>query len=67
MFMVSAPALLASRNDRVGERMKTGHWFSAMGLMLSLLATGCADAGATSDNDKRGVFYGGVSAGGTRP
>jgi hypothetical protein len=51
----------------MGERMKRGHWFSAMGLMLSLLATGCADAGATSDNDKRGVFYGGVSAGGTRP
>ena len=67
MFVVSAPALRASRNDRMGERMKRGHWFSAMGLMLSLLAAGCADAGATSDNDKRGVFYGGVSAGGTRP
>jgi hypothetical protein len=47
--------------------MKRGHWFSAMGLVLSLLAAGCTDAGATSDNDKRGVFYGGVSAVGTRP
>jgi hypothetical protein len=38
-----------------------------MALMLSLLAAGCADPGASSDNDKRGVFYGGVSAGGARP
>ena len=55
------------RNDGVGERMKRRHWFSVMALMLSLVAAGCADSGAASDNDKRGVFYGGVSAGGTRP
>ena len=67
VFMVSGPALRASRNDGVGERMKRRHWFSVMALMLSLVAAGCADSGATSDNDKRGVFYGGVSAGGTRP
>jgi len=66
VFMVSGPALRASRNDGVGERMKRRHWFSVMALMLSLVA-GCADSGAASDNDKRGVFYGGVSAGGTRP
>ena len=47
--------------------MKRRHWFSVIGLMLLLLTAGCADAGAASDNDKRGVFYGGVSAGGTRP
>jgi hypothetical protein len=47
--------------------MKRRHWFSVIGLMLLLLAAGCADVGATSDNDKRGVFYGGVSAGGARP
>jgi hypothetical protein len=47
--------------------MKRRHWFSVMALMLSLVAAGCADTGAASDNDKRGVFYGGVSAGGTRP
>src|SRR5260370_38149562 len=47
--------------------MKKKHWFSVIGLMLLLLAAGCADAGATSDNDKRGVFYGGVSAGAGRP
>ena len=40
---------------------------SVMALMLLLFAAGCADPGATSDNDKRGVFYGGVSAGGARP
>jgi hypothetical protein len=51
----------------VGEGMKRRYWFSVLGLMLSLLAAGCADPAATSDNDKRGVFYGGVSAGGTRP
>src|SRR5580692_3967705 len=67
VFMVSGPALRASRNDGLGERMKRRRWFSVMALMLSLLAAGCADSGATSDNDKRGVFYGGVSAGGTRP
>ena len=60
-------ALRASRNDGVDERMKRRHWFSVMALMLSLVAAGCADSGAASDNDKRGVFYGGVSAGGTRP
>jgi hypothetical protein len=67
VFMVSGPALRASRNDGVVRVMKRRYWFSVMGLMLSLLAVGCADAGSTSDNDKRGVFYGGVRAGGTRP
>jgi len=65
--MVSGPALWASRNVDLGETMKRKHWFSVMALMLSLVAAGCADSGAASDNDKRGVFYGGVSAGGTRP
>jgi hypothetical protein len=36
-------------------------------LTLFLLAAGCADRDTSSDNDKRGGFYGGVSAGGTRP
>ncbi len=34
---------------------------------LLLLMVGCAETGATSDNDKRPVFYGGVNGGGTRP
>lgn len=67
VFMVSGPALRASRNDSESKGMKPRCWFSVIGLMLSLLAAGCADPGAASDNDKRGVFYGGVSAGGTRP
>ena len=47
--------------------MRTRRGFVVIGLLLALLAAGCADTGATSDNDKRGVFYGGVSAGGARP
>jgi hypothetical protein len=65
--MVCGPALLAFRNDNVGKQMKRKYWISAIALMLLLMAAGCTDPGATSDNDKRGVFYGGVSAGGTRP
>jgi hypothetical protein len=49
------------------EAMRTRRGLAVIGFLLALLATGCADPGATSDNDKRGVFYGGVSAGGTRP
>ena len=51
----------------MGEGMKRRFWFSVIALMLSLMAAGCADPGSASDNDKRGVFYGGVSAGGMRP
>jgi hypothetical protein len=60
-------ALGASRNDGMVRVMKRRYWFSVMGLVLSLLTAGCADPGTASDNDKRGVFYGGVSASGTRP
>ena len=66
-FMVSRPALRASRNDSVGVEMKRKCWFYVIGLMLSLTAVGCAGPDNASDNDKRGVFYGGVSAGGARP
>jgi hypothetical protein len=38
-----------------------------IGLFLSLVLAGCADGGAGSDNDKRGVFYGGVTGGHTWP
>jgi hypothetical protein len=40
---------------------------AVLGLLLSLLVAGCADTGAASDNDRRGVFYGGISGGGSRP
>jgi hypothetical protein len=36
-------------------------------LLLTLLPAGCADSGASSDNDKHPVFYGGVNGGGSRP
>jgi hypothetical protein len=47
--------------------MKTRRGFAVIRLLLVLLTAGCTDTGTTSDNDKHGVFYGGVSAGGTRP
>jgi hypothetical protein len=47
--------------------MKFTRWPVLLGLLLALSAAGCADDRAASDGDKRGGFYGGVSAGGTRP
>ena len=47
--------------------MRRKRGFAVVGLLLALLTAGCADTGSTSDNDKRGVFYGGVTGGGTRP
>ncbi len=47
--------------------MRIRRGFAAIGLLLALLIAGCADTGSTSDNDKRGVFYGGTTGGGTRP
>ena len=38
-------------------------WFALIGIVLSLAIAGCADTSAASDNDKRGVFYGGISGG----
>ena len=38
-----------------------------VGLFLSLALAGCAESGAASGNDKRGVFYGGVTGGRTWP
>jgi hypothetical protein len=47
--------------------MRTRPTLAALALLFGLLAAGCTNTGTTSDNDKRGVLYGGVSAGGTRP
>jgi hypothetical protein len=47
--------------------MRTRFWFGVIGLLSALLAAGCADTGATSGDDKRGVFYGGISGGRTWP
>jgi hypothetical protein len=47
--------------------MRARFWFSAVGLLFALLSAGCADSGAASNNDKRPMFYGGVSGGGTWP
>jgi len=38
-----------------------------LALVAALLAAGCANKDTASDNNQRGGFYGGVSAGGTRP
>jgi hypothetical protein len=42
-------------------------WPALLGLLLALLASGCAGDRSASDSDKRGGIYGGVAAGGTRP
>jgi len=42
-------------------------WPILLGFLLSLLTTGCADNGASSDNESRGGIYGGISGGGTWP
>jgi len=48
--------------------MTTGCWFAVIAVLLAVLAAGCTDrGGASSDNDRHPVFYGGVSGGGTRP
>lgn len=47
--------------------MRTRFWLALIAVSLSLLAAGCADTGAGSDDDKRGSFYGGITGGGTRP
>ena len=47
--------------------IKIGGWPLLFGLVATLLAAGCVNKDAAPDNDQRGGFYGGVSAGGTRP
>ena len=43
--------------------MKAAFRPALIALVLALLAQGCADDGAASDNGRRGGFYGGVSGG----
>ena len=47
--------------------MRTRWWFAVAGLLLALWGAGCTDTGTASDNDKRPVFYGGVTGGHTSP
>jgi hypothetical protein len=42
-------------------------WLALIGLVLSVLIGGCTASGTAADDDKHPVFYGGVTAGGTRP
>jgi hypothetical protein len=55
-------AEVASYERRRGQVMGRC-WFALIGIVLSLVIAGCADTSAASDNDKRGVFYGGVFGG----
>jgi hypothetical protein len=53
-------------------RLKIAPWPPVLGLLAALLlaaqlVAGCVNKNGASDNDQRGGFYGGVSAGGTRP
>lgn len=47
--------------------MRGRPWLAVAGLLLLLAVAGCTDTAAGSDSDKRGVFYGGISGGHTRP
>jgi hypothetical protein len=47
--------------------IKIACWPLLFGLVATLLAAGCVNRDVAPDNDQRGGFYGGVSAGGTRP
>src|SRR5437016_5077680 len=57
----SEPRTDPALRDRVIMRL------ALIGLLLSLTLAGCADHSVTSDNDRRPVFYGGISGGGSRP
>ncbi len=57
----------ASDEREGGEAMEARCWFALIALVLSLAISGCADTSAASDDDKRGVFYGGVSGGRSWP
>jgi hypothetical protein len=49
------------RNCLERRDMRARFQLGVIGLLLSLTLAGCADSAAGSDNDKRGVFYGGVT------
>lgn len=55
------------RDDRMSGIILMTARLAVLGLLLTTLAAGCADNGAASGNDRRPVFYGGVSGGGTWP
>ena len=55
------------KGRRVAMLIKIACWPLLFGLVATLLAAGCVNKDAAQDNDQRGGFYGGVSAGGTRP
>jgi len=42
-------------------------WSILLGFLLALLVAGCVDSGNSSDSDRRGGLYGGISGGGLRP
>jgi hypothetical protein len=42
------------------------YFLIALTLLACLTVFGCANSGDTSDDDRHGVFYGGVSGGVTR-
>jgi hypothetical protein len=47
--------------------MRKRSWFALLGVLVAVLLVGCAGPGGTSDDDRRPVFYGGVTGGHTSP
>jgi catechol 2,3-dioxygenase-like lactoylglutathione lyase family enzyme len=65
---LSAEAVGSEIDAREGRWIvRQTRWSILLGLLASLVAAACADSGASSDNDRRGGFYAGISGGGTWP
>jgi len=47
--------------------MKKRRWFALFGFLVAASLAGCAGPGGASDDDRRPVFYGGVTGGHTSP
>ena len=56
-----------AKGRRLRIEMRALCRLALIGLLISLLAAGCANSDAASDKDRHGSFYGGISGGGTWP
>src|SRR3981081_2821779 len=69
-FPMKPPEVILGKKSRRATRcvtMRTATLIAVLVMLLSLLVAGWAGTGVASDNDRRAVFYGGISGGGSRP